>query len=54
MPDDMHRWEINMADGINAGGYICSNIRSEIEFAKATGKEVRYPEQRYALSQGKW
>ena len=36
-----------MADSIyviNVGGYIGSSTRSEIEYAKANGKEVRYME----------
>ena len=45
MLDDMHKRKIDMADEIfviNPGGYIGSSIRSEIEYAKATGKAVRY------------
>ena len=30
---------------INVGGYIGSSTRSEIEYAKATGKTVRYLEE---------
>ena len=47
MLDDMHKRKIDMADEIyvlNVGGYIGSSTRSEIEYAKATGKEVRYLE----------
>ena len=47
MLDDMHRAKISMADEvfvINVGGYIGSSTRSEIEYAKATGKPVRYLE----------
>ncbi|WP_294024333.1 hypothetical protein [Solobacterium sp.] len=47
MLDDMHKRKIDMADEIyviNAGGYIGSSTKSEIEYAKASGKVVRYLE----------
>ena len=47
MLDDMHKRKIDMADEIfviNVGGYIGSSTRSEIEYAIATGKAVRYLE----------
>ena len=47
MLDDMHKRKIDMADEIfviNLGGYIGSSTRSEIEYAKSTGKDVRYLE----------
>ena len=47
MLDDMHKRKIDMADEIfviNFGGYIGNSTRSEIEYAIATGKEVRYLE----------
>ena len=47
MLDDMHKRKIDMADEIyvlNVGGYIGSSTRSEIEYALATGKTVRYLE----------
>lgn len=47
MLDDMHKRKIDMADEIfviNVGGYIGSSTRSEIEYAEATGKTVRYLE----------
>ena len=47
MLDDMHKRKIDMADEIfviNVGGYIGSSTRSEIEYAKANGKTVRYLE----------
>ncbi|MBO7697300.1 MAG: hypothetical protein J6T10_32095 [Methanobrevibacter sp.] len=47
MLDDMHKRKIDMADEIyviNVNGYIGSSTKSEIEYAKATGKEVRYLE----------
>ena len=47
MLDDMHNRKIDMADEIfviNVGGYIGSSTRSEIEYAEATGKTVRYLE----------
>ena len=45
MLDDMHKRKIDMADEIfviNVDGYIGSSTKSEIEYAKATGKAVRY------------
>ena len=47
MLDDMHKRKIDMADEIfviNVGGYIGSSTRSEIEYAKFTGKKVNYLE----------
>ena len=47
MLDDMHKRKIDMADEIfviNVGGYIGSSTRTEIEYAAATGKAVRYLE----------
>lgn len=47
MLEDMHKHKIDMADEIfviNVGGYIGSSTKSEIEYAKATGKAVRYLE----------
>ena len=47
MLDDMHKRKIDMADEIfviNVGGYIGSSTRSEIDYAHATGKPVRYLE----------
>ena len=43
MLDDMHKRKIFV---INVGGYIGSSTRSEIEYAKATGKVIRYLEPR--------
>lgn len=48
MLDDMHKRKIDMADEIfviNVGGYIGASTRSEIEYAMATGKTVRYLEE---------
>ena len=48
MLDDMHKRKIDMADEIfviNVGGYIGTSTRSEIEYAKATNKPVRYLEE---------
>ena len=48
MLDDMHKRKIDMADEIyviNVGGYIGESTRSEIDYAKATGKAVKYLEQ---------
>ena len=47
MLDDMHKRKIDMADEIfviNVGGYIGSSTRSEIEYAKRTGKAVLFLE----------
>ena len=47
MLDDMHKRKIDMADEIfiiNVGGYIGSSTKSEIEYAKTTGKAARYLE----------
>jgi len=47
MLDDMHKRKIEMADEIfiiNVGGYIGSSTQSEIEYARSTGREVRYLE----------
>ena len=48
MLDDMHKRKIDMADEIyviNVGGYIGSSSKSEIEYAKKTGKTVKYLEE---------
>ena len=48
MLDDMHKRKIDMADEIfviNVGGYIGQSTRSEIEYALAHGKAVRYLEE---------
>ena len=47
MLGDMHRRKIDMADEIyviNVGGYIGPSTRSEIAYAKATGKAIQYLE----------
>lgn len=47
MLDDMHKRKIDMADEIfviNVGGYIGESTKSEIEYAKSTGKAVNYLE----------
>ena len=47
MLDDMHKRKIDMADEIfviNVDGYIGESTRSEIEYAKAHGKKIRYLE----------
>ena len=48
MLDDIHKRKIEMSDEIfviNVGGYIGSSTKSEIEYAKAHGKEVKYLEE---------
>lgn len=45
--DDMHKAKIDMSDEIfviNVDGYIGDSTRSEIKYAKAHGKAVRYLE----------
>lgn len=45
MLDDMHKRKIDMADEIfviNVGGYIRMSTKSEIEYAKAKGKNIKY------------
>lgn len=47
MLDDMHKRKIDMADRIhviNVNGYIGSSTKSEIEYAKQTGKNITYYE----------
>ncbi len=47
MLDDMHKRKIDMSDEIfviNVGGYIGESTKSEIEYAKETGKIVNYLE----------
>jgi hypothetical protein len=42
---DMHKRKVDMADEIfviNMGSYIGSSTKSEIEYAKNTGKKIRY------------
>ena len=53
MLDDMHKRMIDMADEIfviNVGGYVGSSTRSEIAYAKAHGKAVRYLEPPEAIA----
>lgn len=47
MLDDMHKRKIDMADEIyvmNVDGYVGDSTRSEIQYAEAHGKPVRYYE----------
>ena len=47
MLDDMHKRKIDMSDEIfviNVGGYIGESTKSEIEYAKKTGKKINYLE----------
>lgn len=47
MLDDMHKRKIDMSDEIfviNVNGYIGESTKSEIEYAKKTGKKVNYLE----------
>lgn len=53
MLDDMHKRKIDMADEIyviNVGGYIGDSTRSEIRYAEAHGKPVRYYEDDRSIS----
>ena len=48
MLDDMHKRKIDMADEIyviNVGGYIGESTKSEIEYARKTGKRICYLEE---------
>jgi len=48
MLDDMHKRKIDLSDEIfviNVDGYIGNSTKSEIEYAKKTGKKVLYLEQ---------
>jgi len=45
--DDIHKRKIDMADEIfiiNVGGYVGSGTKSEIEYARETGKKVSFLE----------
>jgi hypothetical protein len=45
--DKMHKEKIKISDAIyvvNAGGYIGTSTKSEIEYAKSLGKEILYLE----------
>ena len=47
MLDDMHKRKIDLADAIlviNVGGYIGESTRSEIDYARRHGKQIRYLE----------
>lgn len=47
MLDDMHKRKIDMADEIfvvNVGGYIGNSTKSEIDYAKSKGLQIRYYE----------
>ena len=57
MVDDMHKRKIDMADEIyviNAGGYIGDSTRSEIAYAQAAGKPVRYLEDEEKTHEQEW
>lgn len=52
MLDDIHKRKIDMADEIyviNKNGYIGSSTKSEIQYAKATGKKITYMEETYLV-----
>ena len=45
--DELHKRKIDMADEVlilNVGGYIGSSTRSELEYAQASGKKIRFLE----------
>lgn len=47
MLDELHKRKIDLADEViilNVGGYIGDSTRSELEYARATGKPVRFLE----------
>lgn len=46
---ELHRTKIDLSDAIfvvNVGGYIGESVKSEIEYAKANGKEILYLDNR--------
>lgn len=46
---ELHRKKIDLSDAVfvvNVGGYIGESVKSEIEYAKANGKEILYLENR--------
>lgn len=46
---ELHRAKIDLSDAIfvvNVGGYIGESVRSEIEYARASAKEILYLENR--------
>ena len=46
--DELHKRKIDLADEVlilNVGGYIGSSTRSELEYARAHGKKVRFLEE---------
>lgn len=48
MLDEIHKRKIDMADEIfviNKNGYIGSSTKSEIAYAKATGKKINFMEE---------
>lgn len=52
--DELHKRKIDLADEVfvlNVGGYIGESTRSEIEYAEAHGKPVRYLEAITALKE---
>lgn len=49
--DELHKRKIDLADEVfilNVGGYIGKSTRSELEYAKAHGKTIRYLEAPHA------
>lgn len=43
--DDLHKRKIDLADEVlilNVGGYVGPSTRSEVEYARANGKDVRW------------
>ena len=53
MLDELHKRKIDLADEVlilNVGGYIGQSTRSELEYAQALGKPVRYLEQNAKLT----
>lgn len=45
--DELHKRKIDLADEVfilNVGGYIGSSTRSELEYAQAHGKRIRFLE----------
>lgn len=55
--DVLHKRKIDLVDEIlvlNVGGYIGDSTRSEVEYARATGKPVRWLEYSSDVALGEW
>jgi hypothetical protein len=51
--DELHKRKIDLADEVlilNVGGYIGDSTRSELEYARAKGKVIRWLEEDKAIA----